>query len=125
MAAGGKTPQPESFTESLNDVYMAIANAKLAPDADLQFCNQLEMVVMGRLKQPAPKPGGAQPPGAAGGGAPGGPPGAPPGGPAPSPGGQVPPGNQTPPQGGPAPHPSIPPMDPDEMRRTIAESTGS
>ena len=106
----------QSFNDALGDVFMSISNAKLSPDADLGFLNKLEMVVMGRLKHSdQQQPGGAQPPGPAGppgGGAPPGPPpgGAPPGGP--------------PPQGGPQPHASIPPPDMDEVRKTIAQSTG-
>jgi hypothetical protein len=104
---------PESFNDALGDIFMAIANAKLSPDADLGFLNKVEMVVMGRLKTP-PQPGGAQPPGPSGppgGGAPQGPPpgGAPPGGP---------------PPGGPNPHASIPPPDMDDVRQTIAQTTG-
>lgn len=121
MATGGQKA-PQSFTDALGDVIQDIATAKLAPDADLKFLGQLEMVVLARIKHGGDQvqPGGAQPPGAAAGGGPsdmGGPP--PAGGPMPAPGGQVPP------QGGPAPHPNIPQMDPDEMRRVIAETTGS
>jgi hypothetical protein len=115
-APGGKSQAPESFTDSLGDVYMAICNAKLSQDADLGFLNKLEMVVMGRLKTPPAQPGGAQPPGASGppgGGAPQGPP---PGGP--------PPGGQAVPQGGPNPHAAIPPPDMDDVRDTIAQTTG-
>jgi hypothetical protein len=108
---------PESFQDALGDIFMAIANAKLSPDADLGFLNKIEMVVMGRLKQPPAQPGGAQPPGSQGppgGGAPGSPPpaGAPPG------------GQAAPPQGGPNPHAAIPPPDMDDVRKTVAASTG-
>jgi hypothetical protein len=120
--AGAKGASPESFSDALGDIHIAIANAKLSPDADLGFLNQLEMVVMGRLKHPdqSKQPGGAQPPGSGqpGGGGPGQPPGQagppPPGGPA----------NAPPPQGGPAPHASIPPPDMDDVRKTIAQTTG-
>ena len=44
---------PESFQDALGDIFMAIANAKLSPDADLGFLNKVEMVVMGRLKHAA------------------------------------------------------------------------
>lgn len=106
---------PESFQDALGDIFMAIANAKLSPDADLGFLNKVEMVVMGRLKTPPAQPGGAQPPGSpgAGGGAPQAPP---PGGAPPAPGG--------PPQGGPNPHAAIPPPDMDAVRQTIAQTTG-
>ena len=130
MAQAGANKAPQSFSDALGDVLMAIANAKLCPDADLGFLNKLEMVTLGRLKHPdqgAQAGPGAQP-GAAGGGQPGPPGGPPPGGPAaaPPPGAAVaPPGNGPPPQGGPAPHPNIPDMDPDEMRRAIQQSTGS
>lgn len=105
---------PESFNDALGDIFMAIANAKLSPDADLGFLNKVEMVVMGRLKTP-PQPGGAQPPGSPGAGG-----GAPPG----SAAGGAPPGPGAPPQGGPNPHASIPPPDMDAVRQTIAQSTG-
>jgi hypothetical protein len=124
MAQGPKAPP--SFSDALGDIHMAIAQAKVAPDADLGFLNQLEMVVMGRLKHPdqQQQPGGAQPTGPAGGGAPGPPAsgGAPADGPPPP--GAAPSPPQGPPQGGPDPHAAIPKMDPDEMRRVIAESTG-
>lgn len=119
-ATGGANKAPQSFQDALGDVAMAIANAKLCPDADMGFLNKVEMVILGRLKHTDQQPGGAQPAGPAGGGAPG-PGGAAPGGPpqpSPNP-------NGPPPQGGPAPHPTIPQMDPDEMRRVIAENTGS
>lgn len=123
MAASPSGKAPQSFSDALGDVLMAITNAKLCPDADLGFLNKVEMVVLGRLKHPDQAPGGAQPPGGAAGGAPGPTTGAPPGG-APPPGAAPKPGGP-PPQGGPAPHPNIPNMDPDEMRRVIAQSTGS
>jgi hypothetical protein len=112
---------PESFNDALGDIFMAIANAKLSPDADLGFLNKVEMVVMGRLKTP-PQPGGAQPPGSpgAGGGAPQGPP---PGGAPPAPGGPPPRGNATP-GGGPTANSAIPPPDMDAVRQTIAQTTG-
>jgi hypothetical protein len=106
---------PPSFSDALGEVYMAVANAKLSQDADLKFLNQLEMVVIGRLKHSdQQQPGGAQPPGPAGapgGGAPQGPPpaGAPPGGP---------------PPGGMAPNQAIPRPDMDEVRKTVAQETG-
>lgn len=97
---------------------MAIANAKLSPDADMGFLNKIEMVVMGRLKQPPAQPGGAQPPGSPGAGG-----GAPPG--SPPPGGAAPGAAAgPPPQGGPNPHAAIPPPDMDEVRQTIAQTTG-
>lgn len=101
----------------MGDVYMSIANAKLAPDADLKFLNQLEMVVIGQIKHTGgQQPGGAQPPGQPpGGGAPG-PGGAPPGGPPPR-------GNATP-GGGPTANTAVPPPDMDEVRDTIAQTTG-
>ena len=89
----------------------------------ITFIEKIRMVVLGKLKHMGqPSQPGAQP-GAAGGGQPGPPSGGPPpGGPAAAP----PPGAaQAPPQGGPAPHPNIPGMDPDEMRRVIAQTTGS
>lgn len=117
MAGPAKGGAPPSFQDALGDVYMAISGAKLAQDADLGFLNKLEMVVMGRLKHnDQSQPGGAQPPGASGppgGGAPQGPP---PGGP--------PPGGQAVPQGGPNPHAAIPPPDMDQVRDTIAQTTG-
>jgi hypothetical protein len=116
MAGPAKGAGPESFQDALGDIFMAIANAKLSPDADLGFLNKIEMVIMGRLKHSDQQPGGAQPPGqpgSPGGGAPQGPP---PGGP--------PPGEAAPPQGGPAPHAAIPPPDMDDVRRTIAQTTG-
>ena len=119
--AGAKAPQ--SFSDALGDVLMAITSASLAPDADMDFIEKIRMVVLGKLKHMGqPSQPGAQP-GAAGGGQPGPPSGGPPpGGPAAAP----PPGAaQAPPQGGPAPHPNIPGMDPDEMRRVIAQTTGS
>lgn len=119
--AGPANKAPQSFNDALGDVLMDITNASLAPDADMDFIEKLRQVVLGKLKHMGQSPG-AQP-GAAGGGAPAG--GPPPGGPAagPPPGGpqQKPP----PPQGGPDPHASMPDMDPDEMRRVIAQSTGS
>ena len=114
--SGAKAPQ--SFNDALGDVLMDITNASLAPDADMDFIEKLRTVVLGKLKhmgqQSQP---GAQPGAAGGGGAPPSPP--PPGGAAPGGPGQAPP------QGGPQPHPNIPQMDPDEMRRVIAQSTGS
>ena len=119
--AGTAAPKTESFQAALGDIHMAIANAKLAPDADMGFLNKIEMVIMGRLKHdPNQQPGGAQPPGSPGGGAPGGPPpGAPPGAQA------APPmrGNATP-GGGPQANAAIPPPDMDDVRRTIAQDTG-
>lgn len=117
QATAGKAPP--SFMDALGEVHMAVANAKLSADADLKFLNQLEMVVIGRLKHTDQQPGGAQPPGsqgAPGGGAPGGPPpgGAPPG----------PPSAAPPPQGGPNPHAGIPQPDMNEVRKTIAQTTG-
>ena len=47
-----RTANAESFNDALGDIFMAIANAKLSPDADLGFLNKIEMVVMGRLKTP-------------------------------------------------------------------------
>ena len=111
-----KTANAESFQDALGDIFMAIANAKLSPDADLGFLNKIEMVVMGRLKTPPAQPGGAQPPGQSGppgGGAPQGP----------TPGGP-PPGGAAVPQGGPNPHAAIPPPDMDQVRDTIAQTTG-
>ena len=102
----------------MGDVYMSIASAKLAPDADLKFLNQLEMVVIGQIKhQGGQVPGGAQPPGSQGpaGGGPGGPP----AGPAAPP----PHGNATP-GGGPTANTAVPPPDMDEVRDTIAQTTG-
>jgi hypothetical protein len=122
VAASPSGKAPQSFSDALGDVLMAVANAKLCPDADLGFLNKVEMVVLGRLKHPDQAPGGAQPPGAAGGGGPTPPP---PGGPPPAGAKPAAPGQAPPPQGGPAPHPNIPNMDPDEMRRVIAQTTGS
>jgi hypothetical protein len=118
-----KSGPPPSFTDALNGVYMAVAEAKLAQDADLKFCNQLEMVVIGRIKHAdQQQPGGAQPPGP--GGPPGGgaPPGPPPG--AAPPGGPPLRGNATP-GGGPEANAAVPPPDMDEVRRTVAETTGA
>ena len=120
MAQGGKAPQ--SFKDAMGDVNVALSSAMLADDAPIPVLQRLQEVVLAIIKHPNSQPGGAQPTGPAGGGAPPG--GAPsPGGPAPSPGGQA--GPPPPPQGGPQPHPTIPQMDPDEMRRVIAQSTGS
>lgn len=106
--------QPTSFMDALGEVYMAIANAKLSEDADLGFLNQLELVVIGRIKhQSQQQPGGAQPPGPAG--APGG------GAPGPPPGG-APPGG--PPPGGMAPNQRLPRPDMDEVRKAVAEAAG-
>ena len=107
----------------MGDVYMSIANAKLAPDADLKFLNQLEMVVIGQIKHTGGQaPGGAQPPGSQG--PPGGGPGGPPGGPgAPGQPGPPPRGNATP-GGGPTANTAVPPPDMDEVRKTIAQTTG-
>lgn len=121
-AAPAKGANTESFQDALGDIHMAIANAKLSPDADMGFLNQIEMVVMGRLKHPPsqpPAPGGAQPPGSpdAGGGAP---PSAPTVGASPGA-----PGQGAPPQGGPDPHAGIPQPDMNDVRRTIAQTTGS
>lgn len=113
----GQAKAPQSFNDALGDVLMDITNASLAPDADMDFIEKLRTVVLGKLKHMGQQNPGAQP-GAAGGGGQAGPP---PGGPPPGGPGQKPP----PPQGGPDPHASIPNMDPDEMRRVIAQSTGS
>jgi hypothetical protein len=126
MAGASQSKAPPSFTDALGEVSMAIAQAKLSNDADLPFLNQLEMVVIGRLKHAGQQgPGGAQPAGMPGaqGGAPGGPsPEAPPGPPAGPQG--APPPEMGPPQGGPNPHAAIPPPDMEDVRRTIAETTG-
>lgn len=124
MANAKQGAQPESFMDALGDIHMAIANAKLSPDADMAFLNKVEMVIMGRIKHQdaqSQQPGGAQPPGpsAAGGGAPAAP-GASPGGPP----GAAPPQGVGPPPGGPTPHAAIPPPDMDDVRRTIAQTTG-
>ena len=118
--AGQAAPKQESFQDALGDIHMAIANAKLAPDADMGFLNKIEMVVMGRLKAPPAQPGGAQPPGSpgAGGGAPGTPPPGPPPGAAAGPRGNATPG------GGPQANTAIPPPDMDQVRDTIAQTTG-
>ena len=127
MAGASQIKAPPSFTDALGDIAMSIAQAELSNDADLQFLNQLRMVVVGRLKHAGQAgPGGAQPAGMPGaqGGAPGGPPtGAPPGQPA-GPEAGPPPGMAPPPQGGPNPHASIPSPDMEDVRRTIAETTG-
>ena len=123
--ATGSQKAPQSFPDALGAIVVDISQAQLAPDADLKFLMQLEMVVIGRLKsgegpqQGGPQPMGAQPVGPAGAGEPAG---------APAPGGPPmgpPPGSPPPPQGGPQPHANIPPMDPEEMRRVIADTTGS
>ena len=111
--SGAKAPQ--SFNDALGDVLMAVTNASLAPDADMDFIEKVRQVVLGKLKHMGQQPQPGAQPGAAGGG------GAAPAGPPPSGGPQAPP----PPQGGPQPHPNIPQMDPDEMRRVIAQNTGS
>jgi hypothetical protein len=121
VAQAAATKAPPSFSDALGDVYMSIANAKLAQDADLKFLNQLELVVIGRLKHSDQQPGGAQPPGPGGppgGGAPQGPPpgGAPPGGPPLR-------GNATP-GGGPPANAAVPPPDMDAVRKDIAATTG-
>jgi hypothetical protein len=77
------------------------------------------MVVMGRLKHdPNQQPGGAQPPGQPQGGAPGGPP------PGAAPGGAPPMRGNATPGGGPAANAAIPPPDMDDVRDTIAQTTG-
>ena len=116
MAAPTKAQAPESFTDALGEVYMAVANAKLSQDADLPFLNTLDAILIGRIQhQQQPKPGGAQPPGAAGPPGGGGTPGPPPGG--------APPGG--PPSGGMAPNQALPRPDMDEVRRTVAQTTGA
>lgn len=123
--------------EGLQALLPDIAVCKAAPDADIQYLDKLEKVVLLRIHQPKPQQTPGQPGGA--GGAPGGPPagGGGPGGGLP---GQSLPGG---PAGGGAPNPQMPgggppapptepggvskPMtpDPDQMRRVLAEQAGA
>ena len=126
MASGSQGKAPQNFSDALGAIIVDVAQAKLTPDADMKFLNTIEMVLMGRLKHPDQQgPGGAQPTGAAGapgGEPPGGPGGPPAGGPPPGPGGP-PPG--PPPGPGTQSAPGFPTPDPEDMRRTIAQTTGS
>lgn len=78
----GQRGVTSSFADELAKVHQAVAMAKLAPDADMDFIGELENQILSRLKPPAPDP--AMDPLAAiqaSMGAPGGAPGAAPAGP--------------------------------------------
>lgn len=131
-----KSDVPQTMQEGLQALLPDIANCMAAPDADIDFLDKLQKLVLLKLHSPAgkqqPGPGGtATPGGAAPGGAspsagiPGaGVPGGPPGGGAPN--GQM--------VSGAAPEAPTEPggvskpmnrINPDEMRRIISESAGA
>lgn len=134
-----KSDVPGSFQEGLQALIGPIANCMAAPDADIQFLDKLQKIVLLRLHQPPAKPQGA-PGGAPGQGGPPTPPGAPGGSPGGAPAGMGVAGG---PAGGGAPNPAMPgggapeaptqpggvskPMNlpPDEVRRTLAEQAGA
>jgi hypothetical protein len=131
-----KSDIPGSMQEGLQALLPDIAVIMATPDADMDFLDKLQKIVLLRIHKPAPQPPGG-PPGAAA--APGGP--SSPGGAAPPPGitGAGVPGG---PPGGGAPNQEMPSMgapeaptqpggvtkpmtpNPDEMRRVLAESAG-
>jgi hypothetical protein len=135
-----KSDIPGSMMEGLQALLPDIAVIMATPDADMDFLDKLQKIVLLRIHKPAPQPPGG-PPGAGGPGA------AAPGGPS-SPGGAAPPpgitgaGAPGGPPGGGAPNQQMPSMgapeaptqpggvskpmtpNPDEMRRVLAESAG-
>ena len=114
-----KSDVPGSFQEGLQALIGPIANCMAAPDADIQFLDKLQKIVLLRLHQPPAKPQGA-PGGAPGQGGPPTPPGAPGGSPGGAPAGMGVAGG---PAGGGAPTPAMPGGG-DEARIQAREALG-
>jgi len=133
-----KSDVPASMMEGLQALLPDIAYCMAAPDADMDFLDKLQKIVLLRIHRPTQQPPGGGPPptGGPGAAAPGGPAGAAPpgitgaGAPGGPPGGGAP--NQqmvgmgaaeAPTQPGGVSKPMTP--NPDEMRRVLAESAGT
>jgi hypothetical protein len=132
-----KSDIPQTMMEGLQSLLPDIASIMAAPDADMDFLDKLQKIVLLRIHKPSPQQPGAggappAPPAGATGGGPeaapasglpgGGSPGGPPGGGAPNP--QMP--SMGPPNAPTGPGGVTQPMNnnPDEMRRVIAEAAG-
>ena len=131
------TATPLSMQEGLTEMMGVLAKMMMNPEADQEFCNDLQQIFIAKIhqpmmgQQPGQQPGAAsQQPGMQGpGGGVTGPP--PSGSAAMSPGGQPQPGQnqlsgpQPPPGGGVMPTPGSQMTNPDELRRYLSTRTGS